>query len=155
MPRVLKKWLVEVVLLSLYKYIFETSFLSHYMMGFGYLFNGVTYKWNADKWLFGNIAFIVLLMLLFNNRPSRNGIYNAVLRFLFGMCVIPMLSVYSFFEGIDVINIIYPLILFFILICWLKHYGRRAEARESILVSLPYIKNVPPMRLLAVFLLML
>lgn len=149
MPRVLKKWLVEVVLLSLYKYIFETSFLSRYMMVFGYLFNGVTYKWNVDKWLFGNIAFIVLLMLLFNNRPSRNGIYNAVLRFLFGTCVIPMLSVYSFFEGIDAINIIYPLIFFFILICWLKHYGCREEARESILVSLPYIKNVDMFMLIA------
>ncbi len=139
MSSVFKKWITEFVILFAYKCIFEAVLLKKYMDIFTYLFVGVSYNPVREKWIFGLIAFAVLALTLIDSKFCRNRIYNVLLRFVFCICIIPMLSVYSCFEGIDKENIVYPFVFFVIFNLLLKHYSKKGEGEEKISLQVPYI----------------
>lgn len=137
-----KKWALEFFVMSIYKTIFDFLFLPKYMSVFSYLFGGAEIVFNYEKYLISCVVYCLFGIIMINNKPCRNYIYNSIIRFIYYICVIPMLSVYSFFSYIDFMMIVYPLIFFFILTLCIKHYGAKRQNTEKVLFSMPPIKYV-------------
>ena len=136
-------WFIEIVLMSIYKYIYEFIGMKYYMNVYGYLYSNVTYIFNFDKWIFSNILLLLFFTLLLQTPNNRNAMYNWFIRFSYMICIIPMLSVYAFFSSIGFIDVLCPSIFWFIMICMLRYYAKQgADPNPRVLFSLPKILHV-------------
>ena len=142
MSRQLRDWVIEIVILSLYKYFFEFVYMKRYMTIFSYAYTSYTYHLDLDKWLISIVIFIVFAFVLLFTRDTENALYSYLIRFIYTICIIPMLSVFSFFEGIDFVNIIYPFLFMAILIYSVKKDSIKSALDEKQLFKMPKILNV-------------
>lgn len=138
----LRKWSIDFLVMSIYKTIFDFVLLPKYMSVFSYLFSGTEVKFSIDKYLISLLVYFLFGIIMINNKPCRNYIYNSIIRIIYYICVIPMLSVYTFFSNIDLIMMVYPFFFFFILTLCVKHYGAKRQDNEKVLFSMPPIKYV-------------
>lgn len=141
MGRLLKVWVAEFFVLLFYKFVFDLLVLPKYMSVFSYMFRGAEVQFNGDKYIISSLAFLFFSIILINNKPCRNQSYNAMIRFIYYICIIPMLSVYTYFDSIDFSLIIYPFIFYVLLILCLKNYGTKDEAIRHTLFDMPNIKG--------------
>ncbi len=97
----LRNWLCEIIILSIYKYFFEFIYLQRYMKIFSYAYSNYIYGFDPNKWLISIILFSLFGFVLLFTRNSDNPMYSYLIRFVYTICIIPMLSVYAFFDGIN------------------------------------------------------
>lgn len=139
MKKQLKNWLCEIFILSLYKYFFEFVYLDRYMRIFNYAYSNYNYEFDVYKWLLSIIIFALFVFVLLFTYKTDSLIYTVFIRFVYTICIIPMLSVYAFFNGIDEINIIYPIIFMAVFVILLKKYASTDREEASRLFKMPRI----------------
>lgn len=137
-----KNWICEILILTLYKYLFEFVYLERYTKIFRCANSNYHYEFDFYKWIFSVIIFIAFVCVLLFTHTTDNPMYSYLIRFIYMICLIPMLSVYAFFDGIDTVNIIYPLVFMTILICMLKKYASKDIIEESQLIRMPKILSI-------------
>lgn len=130
------------LVLSIYKFFFDFVYLKRYMRAFSYAYDNYQYGFDMFKWVLSVIIFFVFVSVLLFTHDTENPMYTYLIRFVYTICVIPMLSVYAFFDGIYEVYIIYPLIFMSILIYMLKKYASEKMIDEKQLVKIPKISHI-------------
>ena len=142
MKKQLKNWICEMLVLSIYKFFFDFVYLKRYMRAFSYAYDNYQYGFDMSKWVLSVIIFFAFVSVLLFTHDTENSMYTYLIRFVYTICVIPMLSVYAFFDGIDEVYIIYPLIFMSILIYMLKKYASEKMIDERQFVRIPRISHI-------------
>lgn len=138
----IRNWVLELLILSIYKCFFEFVYLQRYMHIFSYAYSNYHYEFDFYKWIISLMIFYVLGFSLLFTRNTDNPMYTYLTRFIYTICIIPMLSVYAFFKGIDTVNIIYPLIFMTIFLYLLKKYASKKIIEERQLIRIPKILHI-------------
>lgn len=138
----IRNWVFELLILSIYKYFFEFVYLKRYMQIFAYTYSDYHYEFDFFKWWISVIMFSVLGFSLLFTRNTDNPMYLYLIRFIYTICIIPMLSVYAFFDGIDTENVVYPLLFMIIFLYMLKKYASKEIIEEKQLIRIPKILNI-------------
>ena len=141
MRLIIGRWIAEFIILASYMVFYEFVLLKEYMDIFTYLFVGVMYHPNIVKIIISAVLFFFFSLLLLNSHSEKNRIYDVFIRFVFCICIIPMLSVYACFEGIDQRNVLYPTLFFLLLIAVLKYYSSKEEGNEIVYLRIPHLKH--------------
>lgn len=142
MNKQLKNWLCEILVLSIYKCFFEFVYLDRYMRIFSYAYSNYYYEFDSYKWLVSIILFALFAFILLFTYETDSLIYTVFIRFIYTICIIPMLSVYAFFNGIDDINIIYPVIFMMAFVVLLKKYASIKNEMRTELFKMPKILHI-------------
>lgn len=138
----LRNWLCEIIILSIYKYIFEFIYLQRYMKIFSYAYSNYTYRFEPNKWLISIILFSLFGFVLLFTRRSDNPMYSYLIRFVYTICIIPMLAVYAFFDGINTSIILYPVVFMSFFIYMLKRYASKNIQNEKQIFRMPRIPHI-------------
>lgn len=139
MNKQVRNWLCEITALSIYKFFFEFVFLQRYMSYFSYAYNNYSYNFIPSKWGLSIVLFGIFCFALLFTRENDNPMYLYVIRFVYTICFIPMLSVYAFFDGINDIDIIYPTVFLAIFLLMLGRYARQGEVEKKQIIQMPRI----------------
>lgn len=138
----LRNWSCEILMLSIYKYFFEFIYLQRYMKIFSYAYSNYFYRFDSNKWLISIMLFLLFGFALLFTRNSDNPMYSYLIRFVYTVCLIPMLSVYAFFDGISMGIIIYPVLFFAIFVYMLKRYAHKSIQEEKQIIRMPKILHI-------------
>lgn len=121
MRKSINGWIVEAILLVVYKSILEFFFMPVYFGVFSYMLN-VNYQFDLNKWMISEILLAIMIVLLFRAFSSSNSIYSIFIIMIYDVCIIPMLAVYSCVTIAKIEMIIYPFIFWALMILILNHY---------------------------------
>lgn len=137
-------YFIEFLLLSAYKAIFEFIYLDAYFESYGYLHPEGSYEFVFDKFIISVIIFAFFCTLLLKYTHFEESIFIYLCRFIFILCVIPMLSIYAFFSACAYWDFVVPTIFFAVFVTCLKftfsNNSKEIEYRQCF--TMPKIKNI-------------
>lgn len=143
MQRKLQRWFAEFFVLLIYKLVIEFGIIRGYIETYDYMFEpGKGYVFSSTKFIIGFVAFVYCTILLYDTHVFKRMIYHVLLRFLYCICVIPMISVYSFYGSVTVDALIFPLLFYTVLILSLKKYAHKKSNDRKVNIVIPEIKRV-------------
>ena len=105
---------------------------------FGYLYTNSQYNIDVYKWIVSVLLFSFFGVGILTQK-DYNEVYSYLIRFIYAICLIPMLSVYAFFDGIDFVNILYPLVFMLLLIFLLRKISSQKVVEEKQIFKMPRI----------------
>ena len=132
--------LKESIILILYKLFLDFLYLPAYYDIYEYMY-GLSYKFNIFRWIFSLVILIVFLIIIFDNKISKQNMYSVIIRFYMLLCIIPMLSIYTGLESIDILKLFYPVLFFVLLLLMLKYFQYQVRSPQFLL-KLPNLKNI-------------
>ena len=138
MKRIVSNWALFLGLLFVYKCLLDFVFLPVYYTVFSYM-TGAHYQFNSVKYVLGILMFTIVLFSIIKFFAVRD-IYTVIMTILSCLCIIPMLSVYSFVDFVTVDEIIYPTIFWIIMIVMFSKLRMREELQTRFL-RIPSIKQ--------------
>lgn len=133
---------IEILLMILYKFIFDFFVLPIYLSAYGYMFfyQNAEFTFSIGKYFLSTIAFCWMLVFLFKMHKKEEQTYLFLIRVILLITVIPSLSVYAFMSNTNYIFIIYPLIFFTGLFFLLKIDSSKKKNIE--IIKLPKFNNI-------------
>lgn len=123
MKKNINKWILETVLLLIYKSTLEFVFMPIYFNIFAYMLN-VDYNFDMNKWVISEVLFAIMIVLLFRSFSGKDSIFSVLIVMVYDLCIIPMLAVYSCVTIAKIWMIVYPFIFWVILIIMLNRFAK-------------------------------